>query len=66
MGIQYFDSEQEMDDAFEATMENIQEERRIRYAIEQAEQRVEDALDELQCAEEELKELQEQLEELSV
>lgn len=66
MGIQYFDSEQEMDDAFEAGMEAAQEEHRLKNAIAEAEQRVADARDELQSAEEELNELHEQLNELGI
>jgi peptidoglycan hydrolase CwlO-like protein len=66
MGIQYFDSEEEMDAAFEAGMEAAQEEWRLKNEIAEAEQRVAEARDDLTRAEEELKELEEQLKELSV
>jgi chromosome segregation ATPase len=66
MAILHFDTQEEMDNAFEAGMEAAQEEYRLKNAIAEAEQRVAEARDELASAEEELNELHDQLNELGV
>jgi predicted nucleic acid-binding Zn-ribbon protein len=64
VAILHFDSQEEMDAAFEAGMEAAQEEYQLKKDITEAEERVEYVRDELLSAEEELKELQEQLKDL--
>jgi chromosome segregation ATPase len=61
MSIHHYETEGELDDAFEDAMDAMQEEQRLRDAICEAEVRVAEARDELQEAEEELNALHEQL-----
>lgn len=79
MPISYFETEEELDEAFENEMDTMQEEALLNAAIEEAEQRVDDARDalreadedeeealreELEDAEQELEDLRKQLEAL--
>jgi predicted nucleic acid-binding Zn-ribbon protein len=64
MSIHHYDTEDELDDAFEAAMDAMQEEQRLKDAICEAEERVAEARDELQGAEDELLDLRKQLEAL--
>lgn len=66
MGIQEFDTEEEMDDAYEANMERMQEEARLKDAICEAEYRVGVAHEEWMGAEAELKDLRDQLDALGI
>jgi hypothetical protein len=66
MGIQEFDTEEELEDAFEENMERMQEEARLKDAICEAEYRVGVARDEWMAAEEELKDLRDQLDALGM
>lgn len=64
MGVQIFESEEVMDDAFEGMMESEQDKARLREEIKHAEYEVENRHDDLVNAKDELADLQKQLEEL--
>lgn len=64
MGIQVFESEEDMDDAFEDMMEAEQEKARLRELIEEAEYEVECRQADLDTAKEELAGLEKQLSDL--
>jgi chromosome segregation ATPase len=64
MGITHYESQEEMDDAFEDMMENEQEKARLREEIEHAEHEVESRHDDWVSANEELAELRKELEQL--
>lgn len=66
MAIKHYDTQEELDDDFEKEMEVMQEEKRLKDLICEAEERVAAAHEELYDAEEELKSLQDQLEALDV
>ncbi len=66
MGIQHFDSQEAMDDEFEATMEAMQEEARLKELISETEHSLAETQEEVQRYEDELKDLNQQLENLGL
>jgi septal ring factor EnvC (AmiA/AmiB activator) len=62
MSIRHYESEEAMDEDFEARMVAIQEEQRLRDDISDVEERIASLRDQLKEAEDELKELEDELE----
>lgn len=60
MGVQHFETQEDMDDAFEEIMEREEAKTRLRHEIEEMENEIESLKDELREKEEELKELEEE------